>query len=49
MTLAWNEIKDRTLAFSREWAKTESEDAGTKPFCPELIIPAPNHIATRFE
>ncbi|OQW83671.1 MAG: class I SAM-dependent DNA methyltransferase [Nitrosomonas sp.] len=32
MALAWNEIKDRALAFSRDWAKAESEDADAKPF-----------------
>ena len=32
MALAWNEIKDRALAFSKEWAKSESEDAEAKPF-----------------
>ncbi len=32
MALAWNEIKDRALAFSREWAGAESEDADAKPF-----------------
>ena len=25
MALAWNEIKDRALAFSKEWAKAESD------------------------
>ena len=32
MALSWNEIKDRALAFSKEWAKAESEDAEAKPF-----------------
>ncbi|MDE2388810.1 MAG: class I SAM-dependent DNA methyltransferase, partial [Betaproteobacteria bacterium] len=32
MVLAWNEIKDRALAFSREWADAESEDAEAKHF-----------------
>jgi hypothetical protein len=32
MALAWNEIKDRALAFSKEWARAESEDAEAKPF-----------------
>lgn len=32
MALAWNEIKDRALAFSRDWTKTELEDADAKPF-----------------
>mgnify|MGYP001571343937 CR=1 FL=1 len=37
MALAWNEIKDRALAFSREWAKAESEDADAKPFWIEFF------------
>jgi len=37
MALAWNEIKDRALAFSREWAKAESEDAEAKPFWIEFF------------
>jgi hypothetical protein len=32
MALAWNEIKDRALAFSKQWAKAESEDAEAKLF-----------------
>jgi len=30
--LSWNEIKDRALAFSREWADEASEDAEAKSF-----------------
>ncbi|WMJ09390.1 DNA methyltransferase [Nitrosomonas sp. sh817] len=37
MALAWNEIKDRALAFSRDWAKAESEDADAKPFWIEFF------------
>lgn len=37
MALAWNEIKDRSLAFSKEWAKAESEDADAKPFWIEFF------------
>ncbi|MBL0011019.1 MAG: hypothetical protein IPP22_08580 [Nitrosomonas sp.] len=37
MALAWNEIKDRALAFSREWSKAESEDADAKPFWIEFF------------
>ena len=37
MALAWNEIKDRALAFSREWAKAESEDSDAKPFWIEFF------------
>ena len=32
MPLSWNEIKDRALAFSREWAEVTSEDAEAKSF-----------------
>jgi len=29
MPLSWNEIRDRSLAFSREWADESSEDVET--------------------
>jgi len=32
MPLSWNEIKDRALRFSREWAHESSEDAEAKSF-----------------
>ncbi len=32
MPLFWNEIRDRALAFSREWATESSEDAEAKSF-----------------
>ncbi len=32
MPLSWNEIKDRALRFSRDWAYAESEDADAKSF-----------------
>ncbi len=32
MPLSWNEIKDRALAFSKEWADESSEDAEAKSF-----------------
>lgn len=32
MPLSWNEIRDRALAFSREWANETSEDAEAKSF-----------------
>lgn len=32
MPLSWNEIKDRALAFSKEWAGTYNEEADAKPF-----------------
>jgi hypothetical protein len=32
MSLSWNEIKDRALKFSKEWADTSNEEADAKPF-----------------
>lgn len=32
MALGWNQIKDRTVTFSNEWANTSSEDADAKSF-----------------
>jgi hypothetical protein len=32
MPLSWNEIKDRAVAFSKDWEGTFSEDADAKPF-----------------
>ena len=32
MALSWNEIKDRAIAFSKEWADTQNEEADAKPF-----------------
>jgi hypothetical protein len=32
MALSWNEIKDRALAFSKEWAGTTSEDSDAQSF-----------------
>lgn len=37
MALSWNEIKDRALAFSKEWEGTFSEDADAKPFLVEFF------------
>lgn len=37
MTLSWNEIKDRALKFSKEWADTHNEDADAKPFLVEFF------------
>ena len=37
MTLSWNEIKDRALAFSKEWEGTHSEEADAKPFLVEFF------------
>jgi hypothetical protein len=32
MPLSWNEIRDRALTFSREWAHESSKDAEAKSF-----------------
>ncbi len=32
MALSWNEIKDRAVAFSKDWEGTFSEEADAKPF-----------------
>lgn len=32
MPLSWNEIRDRAVAFAREWAEEWSEDAEAKSF-----------------
>lgn len=37
MALSWNEIKDRALNFSKEWADTSSEEADAKPFLVEFF------------
>lgn len=37
MTLSWNEIKDRALKFSKEWADTHNEEADAKPFLDEFF------------
>ena len=37
MTLSWNEIKDRALSFSKEWAGTTNEEADSKPFLIEFF------------
>ncbi|CAM3729135.1 class I SAM-dependent DNA methyltransferase [Aquirufa aurantiipilula] len=37
MTLSWNEIKDRALNFSKEWAGTSNEEADAKPFLVEFF------------
>lgn len=37
MTLSWNEIKDRALKFSKEWADTSNEEAEAKPFLVEFF------------
>ena len=37
MALSWNEIKDRALNFSKEWAETSKEEADAKPFLVEFF------------
>ena len=37
MALSWNEIKDRAVKFSKEWAGTFNEDADAKPFLVEFF------------
>ena len=37
MALSWNEIKDRALHFSKEWAGTHNEEADAKPFLVEFF------------
>ncbi|RZK10196.1 MAG: class I SAM-dependent DNA methyltransferase, partial [Flavobacterium sp.] len=37
MVLSWNEIKDRALKFSKDWADTHNEDADAKPFLVEFF------------
>jgi len=37
MVLSWNEIKDRALNFSKEWADTSKEEADAKPFLIEFF------------
>ncbi len=37
MALSWNEIKERALVFSKEWADTSNEEADAKPFLEEFF------------
>ena len=37
MALSWNEIKERALHFSKEWANTSNEEADAKPFLVEFF------------
>ena len=37
MALSWNEIRDRALNFSKEWAETSNEEADAKPFLVEFF------------
>jgi len=35
--LGWNEIKERAVAFAKEWADTQNEEADAKPFLEEFF------------
>lgn len=37
MALSWNEIKERAVKFSKEWADTKNEEADAKPFLVEFF------------
>jgi len=37
MALSWNEIKERAVKFSNEWADTTNEEADAKPFLVEFF------------
>lgn len=37
MALGWNEIKERAVKFSKEWADTSNEEADAKPFLVEFF------------
>ncbi|MEQ1553017.1 MAG: type IIL restriction-modification enzyme MmeI [Ferruginibacter sp.] len=37
MALSWNEIKDRIIKFSKEWAGISNEAADAKPFLLEFF------------
>ncbi len=37
MALSWNEIKERAIHFSKEWAETANEEANAKPFLVEFF------------
>jgi len=37
MPISWNEIKSRAIAFSKEWADVEREEAEAKPFLIEFL------------
>jgi hypothetical protein len=51
MPLSWNEIKDRALAFSREWADEASEDAEAKSFWDAffMVFNVPRRRVATFE
>jgi hypothetical protein len=51
MPLSWNDIRDRALAFSREWASTESEDAEAQSFINDFfeVFGVPRRRVASFE
>lgn len=51
MPLSWNEIKDRALRFSREWAGEASEDAEAQSFWNDFfnVFGAPHRKVANFE
>jgi hypothetical protein len=51
MPLSWNEIKDRALKFSREWADEASEDAEAKSFLDDFfnVFGVPRRRVATFE
>ncbi len=51
MTLSWNEIKERAIAFSKKWEDAENEAAEAKPFLIDFfnIFGVSNRRVTAFE
>ena len=51
MALSWNEIKGRALAFSKEWAGAQNEDAESQSFLVEFfnIFGISNRRVSTFE
>lgn len=51
MPLSWNEIKDRAVSFSREWADACSEDAEAQSFLVKFfeVFGISNRRVTTFE
>jgi hypothetical protein len=48
MPLSWNEIKDRALRFSREWADEASEDPEAKSVGDDGRVPY-THVPRRYD
>ncbi len=51
MVLSWNEIKERAVHFSKEWADTFNEEADAKPFLVEFfaVFGIPHKKVSTFE